>query len=242
MSISQIPHYRCALALMATVPMPGIDATTRLSPPLTPTEAAALQHRFLRDISGNIGNIVDTGRAHGVIVFTPARSESTVKELVPKGFKLFPQRGETPGAILSNAIEDLLNRGFPAVCLINGHSPTLPRSFIEVAIESLARPGDRIVLGPVDGGGYYLMGHKQPPGDLLDRVTSGTSNIVAHTTTRAAANGLKVEMLPPWYEVNDAKTLHRLHLDLLGPDRPEKAYPAPFTREYLAKIRPATQT
>jgi glycosyltransferase A (GT-A) superfamily protein (DUF2064 family) len=239
-SISRIPHYRCALALMAKVPMPAIDAPMRLSPPLTAIEAAALQHRFLRDIAGNIEDIVDAGRAHGVVVFTPARAESTIKELVPKGFKLFPQRGEAPGTILSNAIEDLLDRGFPAVCLINGDSPTLPRRFIEVAIESLARPGDRIVLGPVDGGGYYLMGHKQPPGDLFDRITSATSDIVTHTTTRAAANGLKVEMLPPWYEVNDSKMLDRLYLDLLGPNRHRSAYPAPFTREYLTKLRPST--
>jgi glycosyltransferase A (GT-A) superfamily protein (DUF2064 family) len=237
MSLPRIPYHRCALALMARVPVPAIDESkTGLSPPLTPIEAVALQQRFLRDIAMNIGDICDAGRAEGVAVFTPARAESTLKELVPTGFKLFPQRGEALGEVLSNAIEDLLKRGFPSVCLINCDSPTLPRSFIEVAIESLTRPGDRMVLGPVDGGGSYLIGHKQPPGDLFDRITSSTSDIVVHTTTRAAANGLKVEMLPPWYEVKDAKTLNQLCLDLLGPDRRDRAYPAPFTRQYLAKL------
>ena len=237
MSVSRPPKYRCALALMARVPLPGIDETkTGLSPPLTSTEAEALQHRFVRDTAMNISDIVEAGRGEGVAVFTPARAESTVKELVPKGFKLFPQRGETLGNVLANSIDDLLKRGFSSVCLINCDSPTLPRTLIEVAIESLTRPGDRMVLGAVDGGGYYLIGLKQAPGDLFDRISSSTSNVVAHTTARAAAIGLKVEMLPPWYGVNNAKTLNRLCRDLLGPDRTDQAYPAPFTHQYLARL------
>ncbi len=237
MSVPQTPKYRCAVALMTEVPGPAIDdPKARLSPPLTSLEATALKHRFLRDMAANIDNLVDRGRAEGVVVFTPARAESLLRELVPKRFKLFPQRGESLGDVLANASEDLLNRGFPSVCLINSDSPTLSPSLLEVAIESLARPGDRIVLGAVDGGGFYLIGLKQGHRSIFERISSNASNVVAHITARAAADGLKVEMLPPWYDVSDAKTLSRLCEDLLGPDRRDRVYPAPFTRQFLAKL------
>ena len=237
MSVPQTRQYRCALALMATVPGPGIDdPRARPSPPLMPTEATALKHCFLRDIAANIGRFVDASRAEGVVVFTPTHAESSLRQLVPKSFKLFPQRGNTLGEILSNASDDLLNKGFPSVCLINGDSPTLPPALLEVAIESLAHPGDRMVLGSTDGGGYYLIGLKQGHPDLFERILSSASNVVAHTNAGAAAIGLKVEMLPPWFEVNDAKTLNRLCEELLAPERRDKASPAPFTRQYLARL------
>lgn len=219
---------------MARVPSPGIDDAG--TPPLTPGEATALKHCFLRDLAASIGVVVDNGRAEGVVVFTPRSAESLLRELVPKDFKLFPQRGETPGEVLSNAVEDLLSRGFPAVCLVNSDSPTVPRAILEVAIESLSRPGDCMVLGAIDRGGYYLIGLKEGHRDLFARISSSTANIVTHTTARAAAMGLKLEMLPPWYEVKDARGLNRLCKELLGPDSRARAHTAPYTNQYLAKL------
>jgi glycosyltransferase A (GT-A) superfamily protein (DUF2064 family) len=234
MAVQQTTHHRCAVALMAQVPAPAID-DARI-PPLTPSEATVLKHCFLRDLAANISVLVDAGRAEAVVVFTPRRTESLLRELVPKNFKLFPQRGETPGEVLSNAVEDLLSKGFPAVCLVNSDGPTVPRAILDVAIESLARPGDSVVLGALDRGGYYLIGLKEGHRDLFERVSSNTANIVSHTTARAAAKGLKVEMLPPWYEVKDARGLNRLCKDLLGPDSRVRAHTAPYTTQYLAKL------
>lgn len=234
MSVSKSTHHRCALALMARVPSPGIDDAR--TPPLTPGEATALKHCFLRDLAASIGVLVDTGRAEGVVVFTPQTEEFLLRELVPKDFKLFLQRGETPGEVLSNALEDLLSQGFSAACLVNADSPTVPRSILEVAIESLSRPGDCMVLGGLDRGGYYLIGLKKAHRGLFERVSSSTANIVSHLTARAAAMGLKVEMLPPWYEVKDARGLNRLCQELLGPDSGGRAPTAPYTSQYLAKL------
>ena len=234
MSVLQTAHHRCALALMARVPSPGIDDAK--TPPLTPSEATALKHCFLRDLAAQVGIVVDAGRAKGVVIFTPPKAESLLRELVPRDFKLFPQRGETPGEVLSNAVEDLMSRGFPGVCLVNSDSPTVPRPILEVAIESLSRPGDCMVLGALDRGGYYLIGLKEGHPDLFDRVTSTTANIVIHTTTRAAAIGLKVEMLPPWYEAKDARGLNRLCKELFGPDSRNQQHTAPFTYRYLAQL------
>jgi glycosyltransferase A (GT-A) superfamily protein (DUF2064 family) len=238
MSLPQRPYYRCALALMAKVPGNAVgDPKAQPSPPLTPAEAMALKHCFLRDLAATIGQISDAGRAEAIAIFTPAGAESQLRQLVPKGFKLFPQRGYTLGEVLANATEDLLNRGFPAVCLINADSVTLPKSFLTVAIESLARPGDRMVLGGIERGGYYLIGLKENHRPLFDRIASNTSDVVLHMTTRAAGIGLKVEMLPPWYEVNDERNLNRLCVELLGKEGRDKGQSAaPYTRQFLARL------
>ena len=47
---------------------------------------------------------------------------------------------------------------------------------------------------------------------------------------------LDFELLPPWYEVKDARDLNRLCKELLGPDRRDRAHTAPYTSQYLAKL------
>jgi glycosyltransferase A (GT-A) superfamily protein (DUF2064 family) len=236
-NLPQSPVYRCVLALVATIPGAGIDdPKPRLSPPLTESEAIKLKQCFLRDIASNIAEIADAGSAEAIAVFAPARSESVLRGLVSQNFKLFPQRGDTLGQILSNAVEDLLNRGFPAVCLVNSDCPTVPQSFLKVAVDSLGRPGDLLMLGSVDGGGYSLVGLKTAHQELFERVTSNASDVAAHTSTHAASIGLRVEMVPTWYDVHDARTLDRLCVALFGSERNDRAYPAPFTRQYLGTL------
>src|ERR1041384_5810211 len=61
----------CALGLMAKAPLVG-EVKTRLVPPLTAHEAAALSICFLRDMAANIECIT---KASGLVVYTPAGSE-----------------------------------------------------------------------------------------------------------------------------------------------------------------------
>ncbi|MGH9880857.1 MAG: TIGR04282 family arsenosugar biosynthesis glycosyltransferase, partial [Pyrinomonadaceae bacterium] len=199
----------CALGLMAKAPLAG-EVKTRLVPPLTLREAAALNVCFLRDMSATVKGITETEQASGLVVYTPAGSESAFDGVLPDGFKLLAQRGKSLGERLCNATDDLLREGHSAVCLINSDSPTLPRSILIRAIESLAPEGDRVVLGAADDGGYYLIGLKQAHGNLFDGIAWSTSDVLARTKQRAAEIDLPVELLPRWYDVDDAQTLNRL--------------------------------
>jgi rSAM/selenodomain-associated transferase 1 len=242
MSFAVIAKHRCALVLMARVPVAGA-VESLLSPPLTPEEAAALTACFLRDMAANIAEIVNTGSAEGVIMFTPPGAGPSLKEIIPSGFKVFPQRGERLGERLSNATEDLLNRGFHSVCLINSQTPTLPRSMIEDAVTALNDPGDHLVLGTATEGGYCLIGAKKPHPQLFERIAWTTADVFAHTSTRAAEMGLKLKVLPHWYNVDGPKMLNRLCQELFVPARQvsssgrrERAYAAPYTRRFLTKL------
>ncbi len=220
---------------MAKAPLAG-EVKTRLVPPLTPPEAAALNMCFLRDMAANIMSVSETEAASGLVVYTPAGSESAFDGVLPEGFKVLVQRGTSLGERLCNATDDLLRQGYGAVCLINSDSPTLPQSILIRAIESLATGGDRVVLGAAEDGGYYLIGLKRAHRNLFNGIAWSTSGVLACTKQRAAEIDLPVELLPPWYDVDDAETLHRLCEELFFMPSLESAYPAPHTRAFLDSI------
>ena len=220
---------------MAKAPLAG-EVKTRLVPPLTPAEAAALNVCFLADMAANIAEVTAAGRADGLVVYTPAGAEAAFDGVLPEGFRLLLQRGESLGDRLCNATDDLLQDGYNSVCLINSDSPTLPRARLDRAIESLANDGDRVVLGAADDGGYYLIGLKQAHRNLFDRIAWSTADVLAHTVERAGEIGLNVEMLPHWYDVDDAETLNRLCEELFASERRDGAYSAPHTRKFLASL------
>jgi len=217
---------------MAKAPLEG-EVKTRLVPPLTSREAAALNICFLRDMAANINSIE---AASGLVVYTPAGSESAFDGILPERFSFLAQRGAHLGERLCNATDDLLRQGFGAVCLINSDSPTLPRSILIRALESLATEGDRVVLGAAEDGGYYLIGLKHAHRNLFNEIAWSTSDVLARTRQRAAEIDLPVELLPPWYDVDDAGTLTRLCEELLFTSPLNGAYPAPHTRAFLEAV------
>ena len=225
----------CALGLMAKAPLAG-EVKTRLVPPLTAAEAAELNICFLRDMAANIANVSETAAATGLVVYTPAGAESAFDRVLPVGFKLLVQRGANLGERLGNATDDLLQQGYGGVCLINSDSPTLPQSLLLRAIELLMAEGDRVVLGAAEDGGYYLIGLKHAHRHLFDRIAWSTPDVFARTNDRAAEIDLPVELLPPWYDVDDGDTLSQLCEDLFFRESSNGAYAAPHTRAFLDSI------
>lgn len=237
----------CALAVMAKAPRPG-KVKTRLSPPLTLDQTAELNTRFLRDTTENLAAIPGSA---GLISYTPVGDEALFAGLLPETFALVPQRGNGFGERLLGAVQDILALGYGAVCLIDSDSPTVPAAAYHQAVEALARPGDRIVLGPSADGGYYLIGLKQPHAEPFARITWSTGQVLGETLTRCREAGLEVVLLPTWYDVDDAQTLHVLNEELLndtlpvfGEQRPMHGYPAPHTRALLLAMQfdPAAST
>jgi rSAM/selenodomain-associated transferase 1 len=230
---------RCALALMAKVPFAGA-VKTRLTPPLNPEEAATLSTCFLRDMTTNVLGMNSAG-IEGVVLYTPANAEAFLHDLLPDTFKLVAQHGETLGERLINAAAELFSNGFESVCLINSDSPTLPSEILKTAVSLLAQDGDRVVLGPSQDGGYYLIGLKHPHRELFERIAWSTADVLAHTSERAAEINLPIEFLPTWYDVDDAATLRLLcdELSLLTDDGQalfRGGFKAPHTTKYLAGL------
>ena len=147
---------------------------------------------------------------------------------------MLPQRGEKFDERLYFAAVDLFKCGFESVCLIDSDSPTVPGENFAQAVKLLGCPGDRIVLGPCDDGGYYLIGIKKPHQEIFERIDWSTERVLAQTKQRARELGLEVKLLVAGYDVDDEASLRRLCRELLARNAP--AHIAPKTREFLRKL------
>jgi rSAM/selenodomain-associated transferase 1 len=228
----------CALAVMTKAPRPG-RVKTRLIPPLTPNEAAALNACFLRDTTTAISSAIVSGKvsgrkAGGVAVYTPVGWEGAYADLLPPDFDLIPQRGGSFGERLWFAVEDLFKCGFDAVCLIDSDSPTVSAATFAHAMEILRSSREHIVLGPSDDGGYYLIGLKKPQREMFEGIDWSTERVLEQTKARAKEIGLAVKLLPMCYDVDDSTTLERLCDELLGENSRDDL--APETRNFLKEI------
>ncbi len=232
---------RYALAIMAKAPREGA-VKTRLVPPLLAAEAAALSRCFIADMAENIAGVGSADRVRGWVAYTPVGQEAAFDGLLPGGFGLVPQRGDGFGERLLHAMEDLLATGHGGAFLINSDSPDLPQALLAQAVAALERPGDRVVLGPATDGGYYLIGLKRLHREMFARIDWSTERVLAQSLERAAEIGLPVELLPPWYDVDDEAALRhllRVFADGVRGGAGEPAlqpYPAPRTRRLLAEL------
>ena len=76
----RVPAGLCALAVMTKAPQAG-RVKTRLTPPLSPEEAAALNICFLRDTTAAISRTTNGKSARGIAVYTPVGTEAAYAEI-----------------------------------------------------------------------------------------------------------------------------------------------------------------
>lgn len=198
------PIFENMLLTVAKRPEPG-QTKTRLTPPLSPHQAAVLYEGFLRDTLDLMRQIPNAQRG---IAYLPAVEKAYFDALAPD-FDLVLQDGPDLGIRLDNVLTYYLDLGYKHVVVMDSDSPTLPADYLMAAFTALAGDAD-VVLGPCDDGGYYLIGLKRPAPRLLREVRMSTPNVTADTLALATEEGLRVTLLPTWYDVDAAAALTRL--------------------------------
>ena len=216
-----------AVAVMAKVP----GATTvksRLHSSLTPERATELYRCFLLD---RLDALAALPGIAPVIAFTPDDARSALEALAPPGFGLVTQRGADLGQRLANLLADLVGRGHPAAIAVDSDSPTLPMAYVLEAALNLERNAADVVLGPCDDGGYYLIGVRAPQPALFEGIPWSTERVTPVTLEKARGLGLRVHLLPSWFDVDTEADLRRLHGELAaGHDGPAR------TRAFVGTI------
>jgi rSAM/selenodomain-associated transferase 1 len=203
----------CGMAIMAKASIPG-RTKTRLVPPLTLDEATACNTAFVRDVAESILTAASQAPVAGYVAFGPPGFEHFFRESLPDEIGLIEAWYPSLGDALVSAIAQLLKRGHRSAVVVNSDSPTLPPVLLLDAVEMLAQPGDRAVLGPAADGGYYLLGLKQEHPRLFQDISWSTEQVTRQTLERAAELDLPVHFLPPWYDVDDVTTLQMLQAEL----------------------------
>jgi len=197
---------RVALAVMAKVPVAG-EVKTRLCPPLAPVQAATLAECFLLDRLEQLGEVPD---ADALVAFAPRERQATLRALVPPGVSLIPQEGADLGARLDRVLTDLLAEGYAGAIAVDADSPTLPTAYLRRACAVLRDAAVDVVVGPCEDGGYYLIGLRAPAPALFTDMPWSTARVTEETLARARPLGLRLALLPSWFDVDRGADLARL--------------------------------
>jgi rSAM/selenodomain-associated transferase 1 len=215
-----------ALAAMAKVPLAGV-VKTRLSPPLTPEQAAELSRCFLVDRVEQLGELPLSDR---LVAFTPREREPDLRGLLAPDIRLVPQVGADLGARMDRLLSDLLAEGYAGAIAVGTDTPTLPTAYLRQACEALRSAAADLVLGPSHDGGYYLIGLGAPAPELFVNMPWSTAAVCAETLRRARVSGRRISVLPSWVDVDRVEDLAEL-----GREPAPGAYRPSRTLAFLAE-------
>ncbi len=216
---------RKALLIFAKQPIPG-KVKTRLVPPLSPEQAAALYRCMVEDVLAGVAQFRDIDR------FLFYEDGEGAREFFRKkvtGMTLAPQRGDDLGKRMAAAFGAVFALGYKAAVIIGSDAPDLPLSYIEEAFARLDNGGDGAVFGPCEDGGYYLLGLTRLADGLFLDVPWSSGAVLGESLKRAAGAGMEVSLLPVWHDVDRPADLVRAELL-------DEASGAPLTRAYLLRL------
>ena len=208
------------LLLYTKPPIPG-RVKTRLTPELTPQQAAELHAAFLGDLLERLAG----GRFDLRIAW--ALQEGERREDLPDLSGEVPEAAEVPallqtGRDLGERLYDGLDRaarrirgGARAVAAFGSDHPTVPVETLHRAFERL-EAGTDAVLGPSFDGGYYLMALRREVvlPELFRGIAWSTGRVLEQTLDRIAAAGLSHELVDEGLDVDTPEDLEHLVADL----------------------------
>jgi rSAM/selenodomain-associated transferase 1 len=178
------------LAVIAKAPRPG-RVKTRLCPPCTPHEAAALAEAALAD---TLETLLAVRAARRVIAL-----DGPPGPWLPAGFAVVPQVGKSLGDRLAHAFAAIGGATF----LVGMDTPQLDAAAVSAAVEQLAQPGTEAVLGPALDGGWWGLGLRRPDARVFGGIEMSTAGTFAQQLARLAELGLRTRVLPQVRDVDD---------------------------------------
>ena len=196
-------------ALLVVAKRPAVGQTkTRLCPPLSGEEAAAIYDCLLRDTLALVRLARQQLAFDPILCYLPAGAENYFREIAPD-FALELQAGRDLSERLQHATTTALTeRNYDQVVIMDSDSPTLLPDYLCQAFAALDNVD--VSLGPCDDGGYYLIGLKRPAPALFLKVQMSTPQVVADTLAIAQSLDLQVAQLPGSFDIDYVADLRRL--------------------------------
>ena len=185
--------------MIAKPPLPG-QSKTRLAAQLGATSASMIARAFFDDTWARVRSL---SWARAVLA-------STGTELGAFGLtqgELWSQGEGDLGQRLERVMRLALELA-PWVIAIGADCPTMPLASLEAARAGLV--SHDAVLGPADDGGYYLIGLRRVPPELLSGLPWSAANTLEATRERLGSRGLTVRLIEAGFDVDEPKDLDRL--------------------------------
>jgi rSAM/selenodomain-associated transferase 1 len=176
-----------AVLVIAKAPVPG-RVKTRLCPPCTPEQAAALARAALQD---TLAAAASAGAGRCVLVL-----DGEPGGWLPPGWEVVRQRGHGLAERLAAAFEDA---GAPAF-LVGMDTPQLTPALIRAGLRALATHD--AAFGPAADGGYWGIGLRRPRPAVFAGVPMSEPHTGAAQRRRLDVLGLRTAVLPTLLDVD----------------------------------------
>lgn len=195
------------IVILAKEPLPG-RAKTRLSPTLTPGQAAQVAAAALEDTLNAVRAVDVAGRTLAL--------EGSATLLPTAGFTVIPQVAGDLGARIAGAFRHAHERQPLPMLLIGMDTPQVTTDLLTGAVELLLADGTDAVLGLAEDGGWWALGLRQPDDSLFHGVPMSTSATGRRQADRLSGAGLRARALPVLRDIDHVDDL--LAVAALRPD------------------------
>jgi len=189
---------RPLLILFAKAPIAG-RVKTRLCPPLTPDQAAALHSALVRDTVEMLSTF--SGDAE-----LELSSDSAIEPWPDVAVPRSVQADGDLGVRIFHALAGALTSGREMAIVVGSDSPGLPSRHIGALLESEAD----VTLGPALDGGFFAIACRRVHAGMFDQVRWSTGFTLEDVSRSAAQCGLNVATGPTWLDVDVEEDLERM--------------------------------
>jgi rSAM/selenodomain-associated transferase 1 len=145
---------------------------------------------------------------HRSVLCWPPESISEFAEIAGPDWQIRPQHPGDLSVRLTGFFTEAFQTGAARVIAIGADCPELDCRRIENAFSML--DSNRVVLGPANDGGYYLVGMREPAAWLFDGIDWSTDRVWEQTCQKLSERSINWGKLPPMNDVDDTNDLIRL--------------------------------
>ena len=189
------------VVVIAKEPVPG-RVKTRLTPPFTPGEAAALAEAALTD---TLAAVAATTVARRVLALDGAPGR-----WLPAGFDVIGQRGAGLDERIAWALADCRVTLPLPVVLIGMDTPQVTPGLLAAAVEPLVSRTADATFGLAEDGGFWLLGLREVDPALILGVPMSRPDTGRRQLARLEQAGLRIRMLPELTDVDTVSEAERI--------------------------------
>lgn len=195
---------RNLLIIFLKAPTPG-KVKTRLQPDLTPRQSSELYRSMVEDLLSQFRGKNDFSIR---IQYSPADAGEEIRDWLGDRWELRPQAPGNLGDRMYQALREAAGDGYLKMVLIGSDLPTLTKQTIQEAFARLDK--HRLVLGPSDDGGYYLIALQTPRRFIFENIPWSSDKVLKKTMNRADWAGWYFSLLNPARDIDTYQDV--LHL------------------------------
>jgi rSAM/selenodomain-associated transferase 1 len=204
-------HPTGRILIFAKAPLRG-QVKRRLAKDIGEAEATRIYAAMLEYV---VTMAVDSQLAPVTLCVTPGIEHPLFHSLVERfGVELKLQQGADLGERMLKAMASELEK-VSYVVLIGSDCPLLDEDYLAQALDALEQ-GREAVFGPVEDGGYVLVGLRQAEPALFQDIPWGGDRVMAITRDLCVNKNLQLKELAPLYDIDRSEDLERFNREYSG--------------------------